>query len=292
MGAASGGPFTAAVVTGAGSGLGQALVLELAERGVDVVAADIDGDRLAETKDRAEAAGLLGTVHPWVCDVRDREQIVELADGSEELLGPVDLLVNNAGIGIGGRDVGQWQDRDWVQALDVNLLGVVHGCEVFLPRMRAHRRGYVINVASAAGLIGPAGMAPYNVSKAAVVALTETTVQELAGSGVEVSVLCPGFFPTRVVEDGVREGRIDPAEARTARALMDFSRHQASDIARIALDGAERGTLYIIPHQEVRLLWLLKRLMPTTYVRTLVPLTWGRARQMAARSAAAAERST
>jgi short-subunit dehydrogenase len=135
-------------------------------------------------------------------------------------------------------------------------------------------------------------MAPYNVSKAAVVALTETTVQELAGSGVEVSVLCPGFFPTRVVEDGVREGRIDPAEARTARALMDFSRHQASDIARIALDGAERGTLYIIPHQEVRLLWLLKRLMPTTYVRTLVPLTWGRARQMAARSAAAAERST
>jgi NAD(P)-dependent dehydrogenase (short-subunit alcohol dehydrogenase family) len=125
------------------------------------------------------------------CDVTRLADVRSLA---EACTGAVDLVVNNAGVGAGGR-IGELSIEDW-RWTDVDLYGVIHGCHVFVPILREQGRGHVLNVASAAGLLCAPHMAAYNVAKAGVVALSETLAAELAGSGVGVTVLCPTFFKT------------------------------------------------------------------------------------------------
>jgi short-subunit dehydrogenase len=120
----------------------------------------------------------------------------------------------------------------------------------------------VINVASAAGLLTPPGLGAYNVSKAAVIALSETLYGEMRGSGVGVTVLCPTFFPTNIV----RSGRaVDDRGRAAAERLMRASRLDAEDVARAALDAADRGELYAVPMGDGRALWRLKRLAPAAF---------------------------
>src|SRR6185312_10510780 len=107
------------------------------------------------------------------------------------------LVINNAGVAVGGR-VGEVALDDWRWIMGVNLWGVIHGCHVFATQLRAQGSGHILNVASAAGLLAPPGMAPYNVTKAAVVALSETLRGELRDAGVGVTVLCPTFFRTNI----------------------------------------------------------------------------------------------
>ena len=153
-----------AVVTGAGSGLGRAFCLELARaRHARIVCADID-----EAAARRTAAEVGGTAVR--CDVARVEEVEALADAAERALGGVDLVINNAGVAVGGR-IGEVGLDDWRWIMGVNLWGVIYGCHVFAPRLRAQGRGHILNVASAAGLLAPPGMGPYNVTKAAVVAL-------------------------------------------------------------------------------------------------------------------------
>jgi NAD(P)-dependent dehydrogenase (short-subunit alcohol dehydrogenase family) len=142
---------TRAVVTGGGSGLGRALAKRLAAQGAAVVVSDVRGDAARAVADEIAAAG--GTSHALVCDVTRAGDVELLAAESARLLGPVDLLVNNAGIGAGGL-VGDVSLEDWRRAVDVNLWGVIYGCHFLVPGMRARRRGHVLNVASAAAF-GP-----------------------------------------------------------------------------------------------------------------------------------------
>src|SRR5688572_12491531 len=189
----------AAVVTGGGCGLGRALSLELGRRGVRVVIADLDPAGAEETATQLRAAG--GEAVTCRCDVAsygDVEAAVELA---EKNFGRIDIMINNAGVGCGGA-VGSVPIADWEWIIGVNLMGVVHGCHAVMPRFLATGSGFILNVASAAGLVSSKEMAPYNVTKAGVVALSETLMQEGVGSGVTVSVLCPTFFKTRIVESG------------------------------------------------------------------------------------------
>ncbi|MGW4245231.1 SDR family NAD(P)-dependent oxidoreductase, partial [Nocardia sp. NPDC004722] len=125
-----------AVVTGAGSGIGRAFALELAARGGEVVCADIDKDRADETVRLIERQG--GAAHAFFCDVSRREDVASLAEYAEEVFrGAPTLVINNAGVGIGGKPVGDIGFGDWEWALGINLWGVVHGCEIFAPRLRA-----------------------------------------------------------------------------------------------------------------------------------------------------------
>ena len=190
-----------AVVTGAGSGIGRAFSLELARRGGEVICADISLERAKDTVALIDEIG--GTAHAVKCDVSIREQVQDLALFAElELAGPLSLVINNAGVGIGGKPVGEIGFDDWEWALGINLWGVVHGCEIFAPQLRASGAGGFINVASAAGFAAAPLMAPYNVGKAAVMSLSETLSAELAGTGVRVTVLCPTFVKTNVALDG------------------------------------------------------------------------------------------
>jgi NAD(P)-dependent dehydrogenase (short-subunit alcohol dehydrogenase family) len=248
-----------AVVTGAGSGLGAALCDVLAARGARIVAADIDLAAATATAKRLGAA-----VHPVQCDVADLGAVERLAAETDRLIGGVDLLVNNAGVAVVGQ-VGAVPIEDWRWVIDVNLWGVIHGCHVFVPKLRAQRSGHILNVASAAGLVAMPAMAPYNVTKAAVVALSETLYADLAGDGIGVSVLCPSFFPTNLTRSP--RTSVDQKLHRAAMRLVEKGGKTAEDVARAALAGVDAGTLHITPMLDLRWAWRLKRLAPTTFQR-------------------------
>lgn len=253
-----------AVVTGAGSGIGRAFALELSHRGGEVVCADIDPDRAAETVALIEAQG--GTAYAATVDVADRSAVEALAEFVRKVFdGPPTLVVNNAGVGIGGRAVGDIGLDDWSWALGINLWGVVHGCELFAPMLREAGRGGIINVASAAGFAAAPSMGPYNVSKAGVMSLSETLAAELAGSGIGVTVLCPTFVKTNVA----RDGRITDGSKNLAGTLMKLTGISPEGVAAQTLDALDLGRLYVVPQLDANIIWHLKRHFPTPYTRGL-----------------------
>jgi NAD(P)-dependent dehydrogenase (short-subunit alcohol dehydrogenase family) len=251
-----------AVITGGGSGLGRALALDIAGRGGQVVVADIDEVGATETAHQVERAG--GEAHVVRCDVGDPADVDRLAEKARSLLGEVDFLANNAGVSVSG-PFEQITSEDWEWIVNINLWGVVNGCRSFLPAMRARGRGLVLNVASLAGLVSTPKMAPYNLTKASVVALSETLYGEYRAHGVHVGVLCPAFFATRILESG--RGMVHPQVRERVEEMMRRSRLQAPDVARIAVDGMLRGQLYIVPMRQGRVLWRLQRLWPQGFYR-------------------------
>ncbi|MFX0579627.1 SDR family NAD(P)-dependent oxidoreductase [Nocardia nepalensis] len=254
-----------AVVTGAGSGIGRAFALEIADRGGQVICADIDESRADETVALIER-NHPGAAHAFRCDVSRREDVEVLARFAESLFErPVTLVVNNAGVGIGGKHVGEIGFDDWQWALGINLWGVVHGCEIFAPQLRAARRGGIINVASAAAFAAAPSMAVYNASKAAVLSLSETMAAEMSGTGVAVTVLCPTFVKTNVA----RDGRITEQSARLADTLMRLTGFSPDRVARTTLDAHDRGQLYVLPQLDAHLIWRLKRYFPAQYTYAL-----------------------
>jgi NAD(P)-dependent dehydrogenase (short-subunit alcohol dehydrogenase family) len=253
-------PSCLCVITGAASGFGRAVALELSRRGAHLVLSDVDVPGTEETARLAASAGA-ASCRVVRCDVTKLADVEALAAACER---PVDLVVNNAGVASAGL-VGELSIDDWRWTLDVDLYGVIYGCHVFVPRLRAQGRGHVLNVASAAGIASTPKMGAYNVAKAGVIALSETLAAELAGSGVGVTVLCPTFFQTNIA----RSGRFaDPAACAQARRLVENGK-KAEEIARAAIDDVERDELYSLPMADARWLWRLKRLAPRQF-RSLV----------------------
>jgi short-subunit dehydrogenase len=257
----------ACVVTGAASGLGRAFALELADRGARVFLADVDEVGLAETAKQVTARG--GAARTLRCDVSKLEDMKRLhAESTEWLPGGVDLLINNAGVAVGGA-VGEVPIEDWQWITGINQWGVVYGCHLFLPAMKRRGRGHVLNVASIAAFACGAQMGPYNVTKAAVVALSETLAGELSGTGVGVSVLCPFFFATNIA----KSARSSSSEVSpdSIEKIMKRTSVQASEVARRALRGCDKGDLYVFPHREARAIAALKRLVPETLLTRIGP---------------------
>lgn len=251
-----------AVVTGAGSGIGRAFARELARRGGRVVCADVDEVGLKETVDIVTRAG--GEALPVACDVADVAQVQAVHDTALDWLGRAPhVVINNAGIGAGGRVVGDAPLADWQRTLGVNLWGVIHGCHVFVPTLREAGRGGVINVASAAGFTAAPRMGAYNVSKAGVVSLSETLAAELSGTRIAVTVLCPTFVKTNIFGGEL----IDPGAAGMARRIAAVAGFSADRVARTTLNAHDRGRLYVVPQLDAQLLWRTKRLLPAPYAR-------------------------
>ena len=252
----------AAVVTGAGSGIGRAFALEIARRGGRVVCSDINLQGARETVSLIEGDG--GVATAVQTDVSQLDQVEALAADAERWLdGPVDLLINNAGVGAGGRPVGETSMEDWHWVLGVNLWGVIHGCHVFAPKLRAHGRGGIINVGSTASFAAAPTMGPYNVSKSAVLALTETMAAEFQGSGLHITALCPTFVKTNIM----RDGRIAAGASGFANRIMKWTGIEAEGVARLTLDALDRKQLYVLPQLDARTIWRMKRLAPALYAR-------------------------
>jgi short-subunit dehydrogenase len=254
------------VLTGAASGLGRAFALALAARGSRIVLADIDEAGLRETARLVEQGG--GTARTVRCDVSRLDDMQRLQAESTAWLGDVDLLVNNAGVAVGGA-VGAIPIEDWAWIVGINQWGVVYGCHLFLPAMKKRGAGHVLNVASIAAFACAAEMGPYNMTKAAVVALSETLAGELAGTGVGVTVLCPYFFKTNIARRSRSSGA--SAGSDVVEEIMKKTSVQADEVARRALEGCERGKLYVFPHTEAKAIAAAKRAIPETLLRKLGP---------------------
>lgn len=256
-----------AVVTGAGSGIGAAFALELAARGGRVVCSDINENAAHATAAEITAAG--GDATALRCDVSKIEDVQALADAAQTWFGGAPtLVINNAGVGAGGTPIGEVSLDDWHWVLGVNLWGPIHGCHVFTPLLRAAQtdqpRG-IINVASAAAFGAAPGMAAYNVSKAGTLSLSETLAAELAGTGINVTALCPTFVKTNILDTD----RITAGSSQLADTLMRWTGFSPQKVARMCLDTNDRGGLYCMPQPDARIGWGIKRFTPTVYTRAV-----------------------
>jgi NAD(P)-dependent dehydrogenase (short-subunit alcohol dehydrogenase family) len=249
-----------AVVTGAASGIGNAVATRLAAEGMKVVLADIEEGPLADAEKALTDTGAAVLAVPT--DVTKADSVDALAAKTFETFGTAHVVHNNAGVATGGP---MWtlSEADWQWVLGVNLWGVIHGVRAFVPRMVEQGEGHVVNTASMAGLTSAPMMGPYNVSKHGVVTLSETLAAELVlfASPVKVSVLCPGWVNTRINEaDRNRPPELaPPAEADTSMAEMGRqvldgllkSGLQPSEVAGRVFDAIRDERFYILTHPEM-----------------------------------------
>src|SRR5258706_3745347 len=243
-----------AAVTGAASGLGRAMALAFADEGMDLALADVEG--LQEVIAAAEAKGVKATA--MKVDVSRAEEVEAFAAAA----GKVHLVCNNAGVSTLGA---AWECSvaDWQWILGVNVWGVIHGVRAFAPRLIAQNEGHLVNTASVAGLISPPGSAAYNVTKHAVVALSETLYHDLRerGSAVGVSVLCPAYVPTRISESERNRPKELAAGEKSSAALakqamlkkaVASGRLSADDIARAVVSAVKENRFYILTHPRIK----------------------------------------
>ncbi len=250
-----------AVITGAASGFGREFARLAVSRGMKVALADIDaaGLDIIVGELRESGAEVLGVP----TDVSDRDQLQALADATMTRFGAVHLLFNNAGVAVGGF-VWESTPADWEWVLGVNLMSVIHGIRIFTPLMLAHGEpAHIVNTASIAGMLSPPNMGVYNVSKHAVVALSETLYNDLRiiHSKIGVSVLCPGFVPTGIAHSdrnrpaGLKNATEPTQSQRAAQDAasksVESGRLTAPDIAAITFDAIDDGRFYILPHTEM-----------------------------------------
>ena len=253
-----------AVLTGAGSGFGLECARIAARRGMRLVLVDVQQDALDKAAEELQQAG--AEVLARRVDVSDADQMQALADAVAERFGAPHFVFNNAGVGSGGL---VWENSlaDWQWVLGVNLWGVVHGVRLFTPMMLAAAkadpawRGHIVNTASMAGLLTPPNMGIYNVSKHAVVALTETLYQDLAlvTEQIGASVLCPYFVPTGITQsernrpDSLRDAALT-ASQRIGQAMIDKAvtsgKVSAAEVAAKVFDAVAGGAFYIYSHPQ------------------------------------------
>ncbi|MDQ3205216.1 MAG: SDR family oxidoreductase [Pseudomonadota bacterium] len=254
-----------AVITGAGSGFGREFARLGARHGMRLVLVDVQSDALDAVREELEAAG--AQVMARRVDVSDGGQMDALADEVQTAWGDVHLLFNNAGVGSAGLI---WENsaRDWEWTLGVNLWGVIHGVRAFVPRMlkaaaaSPDYRAHVVNTASMAGLLNPPASGVYNVSKHAVVALTETLYHDLSlvTQQVGCSVLCPYYVPTGIHESqrnrpGALANDAPPTPSqRVAQAMVSKAvtsgKVSAAQVAQATFDAIAQGRFYIVSHPQ------------------------------------------
>ncbi|MGL5929298.1 MAG: SDR family NAD(P)-dependent oxidoreductase [Dermatophilaceae bacterium] len=245
-----------ALVTGAASGLGLALVRALHSRGDEVMATDMSPERPAALPPDVRYASL---------DVRSDADWARVRAEVESRWGGLDLLFNNAGIaGTGRIDVATM--AEWQEIVDVNLLGVVRGCRTFVPLFKEQESGHVVNTASLAGLVHGPGMSTYNAVKAAVVAVSETLDAELHPWGVRVSALCPSFFRSNLTRSF--RGADTELDASGRDLVLEAGR-SADQVAAAALRGVDRGRAVVLTDLDGTYAWYAKRLLRPVYLRVL-----------------------
>lgn len=237
-----------AVVTGGASGIGRAMAEAFRDAGMRVVIADVEQSALDAT---AQELGVYG----HRVDVTDAAAMEALADDVRQRFGTCHLLCNNAGVGGGGR-LEELTLKDWKWVIDVNLWGVVHGLQAFLPMMLANSDGgHVVNTASMAGLSPLPGAAPYSATKYAVVGISETMREELADSSVGVSVLCPGFVRTNIFTSQRNRPQALRNETKksAARAVND---DMIKMVEQTAIDPRQVGAAVLAAVREDRF-WII-----------------------------------
>jgi NAD(P)-dependent dehydrogenase (short-subunit alcohol dehydrogenase family) len=251
-----------AAVTGAASGLGRAMALAFAREGMHVAFADVDeaGAQAAAKEARALGVEAFG----MRVDVSSASELERFAARAMSELGGAHVVCNNAGVSPLGA---VWESTlaDWQWILGVNVWGVIHGVRAFMPRLLAQNEGHVVNTASVAGLISPPGMGAYNVTKHAVVALSESLYHDLAerNAGVGVSVLCPAYVPTGIADsersrpDALRNPEMPRSPQQLAKEAMlkkavASGKLSAEDVAQAVVGAVKAERFYVLTHPRIK----------------------------------------
>lgn len=252
-----------AFITGAASGIGLALTKALTAQGANVMMADINAQNLQAAADEVRASN--GKVETVICDVIKPEDVAAGAAATQQAFGNVHMVFNNAGVGLAGKP-GNIAIKDWQWITDINLMGVVYGVEAFVPMMAAHGEpSHIINTASMAGHMTMGGMAPYHATKFAVVGYSESLVQELAGTNIGVSVLCPTWVKSNIYNGGAnrptnRDKNVDAGVAgdSTARGVYDLTKGLVENgmdtdiFADLVLKSILANRFYVFNDREAR----------------------------------------
>jgi NAD(P)-dependent dehydrogenase (short-subunit alcohol dehydrogenase family) len=261
-----------ALVTGAASGIGKALATELVDRGATVVAADIDGPAVVAVAGDLErraggSAKAPSRCIPAVLDVTDADAVAELVSRTAREHGGIDLLFNNAGIGVGG-EVKDLSTDHWRRVIDVNLWSVINGVAAAYPLMIAQGRGHIVNTASLSGLLPSPLLVPYSTTKHAVVGLSVGLRVEAATHGVNVSVVCPGVIETPLLDKGNPDDLPDAGvpDIRAMLTAMVGKPYPASSLAADVLDGVAQNRPLIVAPRHARLIWAAYRLAPALLI--------------------------
>jgi len=256
-----------AVVTGASSGIGEAIAVRLAQAGASVVLTGRDPDRLEAAKQRCAAGG---KAWAFCADVTDEAQVRALAEAVHARHGGVDILVNNAGVVMSGLLV-DVEPADWRRLHEINVMGVVHGCRAFLPRMiERGQGGQVVNMASAAGIAGMAGMSTYSATKFAVAGLTESLRAELRRHRIGVSLICPSYVDTPIAGKVKIVGAM--ANDRTRAAITrQFKQNSVTPeaVAGRTLQAILKNPALVTVGRDAALARWMKRISPALLERAL-----------------------
>ncbi|MFH7337175.1 SDR family oxidoreductase [Streptomyces sp. KHY 26] len=252
------------LITGAGSGIGRATAFAFAEAGARLVAVDRDAEAAART---AELARLIGAPQAWAetADVSDEQAMEKLAERVHRAYGVVDVLVNNAGIGLSGSFFATTTE-DWRTVLDVNLWGVIHGCRLFGARMAERGQGgHIVNIASAAAYQPSRVLPAYSTSKAAVLMLSECLRAELASRSIGVTAICPGIVNTNITSTARFAGADETEERRLRKSsarLYGLRDYPPEKVASAVLDAVARNRPVVPVTPEARGAHVLSRVMP------------------------------
>ena len=248
-----------AAVTGAASGLGRSMALAFAAEGMDIALADVDEVNLTAVADEVQEKGVRAIT--LKVDVSQAAQVDAFRDQAIARLGAVHVVCNNAGVAPLGL---LWESSvgDWEWILGVNLWGVIHGVRAFAPALIAQNEGHIVNTASVAGLISPPGMGAYNVTKHAVVALSETLYHDLRErkSKVGVSVLCPAYVPTGIADSersrpkhlaASEKSREAQAKEAMVRKAVKSGKISAAEVAQAVVKAVKADRFYILTHEGI-----------------------------------------
>lgn len=249
-----------AVITGAGSGIGRALAVQLARHGARLALSDVSEAGLAETLRQCEG----GQARGYRVDVSRRDEVFRHADEVKRDFGGAHFVFNNAGVTLVSTIAhSTMEEIDW--QLGVNLWGVIHGTKAFLPMMLAQRDGHVVNISSVFGMAGIYAQGPYNISKFGVRGLTECLWWELEGTGVKATTVHPGGIRTGIGHTARMGAHAGEDEQRLLPLMDKLLITPPEQCARAILDGVARGKRRIVTGHKARLIDVITRLLPTSY---------------------------
>lgn len=252
------------LISGAGSGIGLELAKEFGRCGAIVVGTDINQSRVDDMVKILAAMGY--SARGYRVDHASREDVEHLYTVINKDVGPVDSICANAGVGHVGK-IGSIPEKEWKWVFDVNVWGIIHMVDVFVPSMIKRKSGWVMITASGAALCPSAGMAPYNLSKFAALGLGETMYMELKMHGIGVSVLCPGIIATNIISDGIVHGGRNKQSALDVYAQGSSKSVHPSVVAKGAVAGLAAGKPVIrIPASQVLVGDLFRRLSRTLFL--------------------------
>jgi len=264
-----------AAITGAGSGMGRELAIQLAQRGCHLALSDINEAGLAETAQLARSAGVRITTQKL--DVAQRAAVYAWADQAAKDHGKVNLVFNNAGVALGASvESVSYEDFEWI--VGINFWGVVYGTKAFLPHLKASGDGHVVNTSSLFGLVAAPMNATYNATKFAVRGFTEALREELDLNpcGVSATSVHPGGIKTNIARAARRDGTLARLGVDPDAAMREFEKAfitSAADAARIILKAVERNRRRVLVGPDAKFIDLVQRLMPESYQKLVIRFT-------------------